>query len=73
MYYGLRSSVPPTIYTPWIQQGDELLTSNVPRAQFAIRTDMPPLALAAAAREAVLEAAPSMGIMDVRTFEQQLE
>ena len=39
LYYGLRGAVPPTIYTPWIQQQDELLTSNVPRAQFAIRTD----------------------------------
>ena len=73
LYYGLRSSVPPTMYTPWIQQGDELLTSNVPRAQFAIRTEIPPHTLATVAREAVLEAMPAMGIMNVRTFEQQLD
>ena len=72
LYYGLRGAVPPTIYTPWIQQQDELLTSNVPRAQFAIRAGPSPLSLAAAARAAVLEASPSMGIMHVRTFDQQL-
>ena len=74
LYYGLRGSVPPTIYVAWHQLADRLLQEEAVRmAQFAIRADRPPLSLAEAARAALLEATPAMAITNVRTFEQQLD
>jgi putative ABC transport system permease protein len=53
-YLDAREAIQPTVYFHWAQQGDTyLLDQNVRGGQFAIRSDLPPRSLAAAAREAM--------------------
>ena len=59
-------------YLHWIQQADAMLTGRNIR-QFTVRTDALPLAVAAAAREAIRDVAPAMTITKVWTLEQQVE
>jgi putative ABC transport system permease protein len=72
-YYGLRGSIPPTVYVHWMQQHDELLEENVRLSQIAVRTEMAPLSLAAPVQQVIREATPLMAITNVRTFEQQID
>jgi predicted permease len=71
-YYGLRGAIPPTLYVHWMQQHDELLEENVRMSQLAIRTDTPPLSLAAVARETIREATPLIAMTNVRTLDDQV-
>ena len=71
-YYGLRGSMPPTLYVHWMQQHDALLEENVRLSQFAIRTGSSPHTLAAAAQETMRGATPLMAITNVRTFDEQV-
>ncbi len=71
-YYGLRGSMPPTLYVHWMQQHDALLEENVTLSQFAIRTGTSPYTLAAAAQATIREATPMMAITKVRTLDEQV-
>ena len=71
-YYGLRGSIPPTVYVHWMQQEDDLLRENVRLTQIAIRTGTPPRSLVAAASKAIRTATPLMAITNVRTLDEQV-
>ena len=72
-YLDVRESIQPTVYFHWTQQLDEhLLHQNVRMGQFAIRSDLPPRSLEAAAREAMRDVLPSMAITKIWTLEEQL-
>jgi putative ABC transport system permease protein len=72
-YLDVRESLQPTVYFHWAQQSDELLLQqNVRGGQFAIRSDLPPASLAAAARAAMHDLLPSMAVTKIWTLEDQL-
>jgi predicted permease len=71
-YYGLRGSIPPTMYVHWAQQRDELLEENVRMSQIAIRTATSPRAISASAEQIVREASAMIAITHVRTFDEQV-
>jgi predicted permease len=72
-YYGLRGATPATLYVHWMQQHDEMLEENVRLSQIAVRTEAPPLAVAATVRDVIRGSTPLMAITNVRTFEQQVD
>ena len=72
-YYGLRGAIPATVYVHWMQQRDDALEENVRLSQIAIRTDAPPLAIAATVQDLIRGTTPLMAITNVRTFEQQVD
>lgn len=72
-YLDVREAIQPTVYFHWAQQDDKyLLHQGVHGGQFAIRSDLPPRSLAAAAREAMRDVLPSMAITKIWTLEEQL-
>jgi predicted permease len=64
-YNGVRDEVPPTGYFPYVQYSGSQMA-------FAIRTVLPPLAMAGAVRKAVAEIDPAIPIAEMRTEEGQI-
>jgi predicted permease len=66
-YTGVRDEVPPTGYFPYSQQ-----LPGLRQMTFAIRTALPPLAVAGAVRRAVAEIDRTIPVADLRTEEDQI-
>jgi putative ABC transport system permease protein len=71
-YYGLRGTIPATMYVHWAQQRDELLEENARLTQIAIRSATSPMALSVSAQQIVRETSASIAITYVRTFDEQV-
>jgi predicted permease len=67
-YSGVRDKVPPTGYFPYAQQ-----MSRLRQMTFAIRTTLPPLAIAGAVRRAVSDIDRTIPVADLRTEEDQID
>ncbi len=64
-YTGVRAEVPPTVYTPYAQE-----KKPYGPATFAVRTELPPLAIAAAVRHAVAETDSSLPVSRLATMDE---
>ena len=67
-YSSVRADVPPTAYLAYRQLGYERLRQMA----FAIRTNLPPLAIASAVRKAAAEIDPNLPIAQMRTMDAQV-
>jgi predicted permease len=66
-YNGVRDDVEPTAYMPYAQHWKELHQMT-----FAIRTGLPPLAIAGAVRKAVADTDRTVPVAELKTEEQQI-
>lgn len=66
-YDTLRNEIPPTAYTPYTQRPDW-----VRQMTFEIRTALPPMTIATAARNAVASIDRNVPVADLRTQEEQI-
>lgn len=65
-YTNLRSSMPPTLYFPTLQQRGDFV-------HFALRADGKPATILASARAALREIDPKLPIRDFRTLDEQID
>ncbi len=66
LYYGVRSGVPATVYTPFYQEAAR-------QANFTLRTQIDPMSIADAVRQVVHEIDPNLPIFNLRTQEDQID
>jgi predicted permease len=67
-YSSVRADPPPTAYLAYRQPG----YGGLRQMSFAIRTNLPPLAIATAVRKAVAEIDPNLPVVEMRTMDDQV-